>query len=91
MLIRAGDLRKLIRERARLDELFGSNDFGSVLDSVLRDLLDANRKVERAHQLAPNGPAKAIVMGLHSDLFNQVAGFRKYVEQAKAMAKKGQA
>lgn len=76
----------LVREHA-LDELFGRSDFSSVLDAVLKDLLDTNKKLEKAHQLAPQGPAKAIVAGLHSDLFNTSAEFRKYVEQLKGMVK----
>lgn len=89
-----GQIRRLIREEAQrqstVNELFGKKaDLGSVLDDVLQDLLDANKKVEKAHELAPQGPAKAIVAGLHSDLFNKASEFRKYVEQLKALVKKG--
>lgn len=90
MRIKVKDLRRLVREQVQLDELFGRDDLGRILDSVVQDLYDANKKVEKAHALAPAGPAKAIVMGLHSDLFNKLADFRKYVEQVKALAKKGQ-
>jgi hypothetical protein len=99
-----GELRKLVREEreyvrtgvrppkdvAALNELFGSTpDFSKLLDGVMDDLNHAGKKVEKAHELAPAGNAKAIVAGLHSDLFNKVAEFRKYVEQLKGMAKKG--
>lgn len=85
-----GQIRRLIREEAAVNELFGKKaDLSSVLDDVLQDLLDANKKVEKAHELAPQGPAKAIVAGLHSDLFNKASEFRKYVEQLKALVKKG--
>jgi hypothetical protein len=87
-----GQLKQIIREadeREQLKEFFGSkkgSSFGAVLDDILKDLYDTNKKVEKAHELAPAGPAKAIVMGLHSDLFNKVAEFRKYVEELKKLA-----
>jgi len=84
------ELKQAIREELCFNEaLFGGEGrYEDILDSVLRDLYDTNKKLERAHQLAPSGPSKAIVMGLHSDLFNKAAEFRKYVAQLKAMAKK---
>ena len=88
MKVKVKQLRKLISEQIELNELFGKSDFSQVLDNILQDLQNTNKKVEKAHELAPQGPAKAIVAGLHSDLFNQVAEFRKYVEQLKAMVKK---
>lgn len=62
-------------------------DFGLVLDSVLQDLYSTNKKVEKAHELAPEGPAKVIVAGIYSDLFNKVAEIRKYAEQLKKLSK----
>ena len=85
------ELRKLIREETEYSEaiaqLFSENaDFGSILNDVLQDLFNTNKKIEKAHELAPQGPAKAIIAGLHSDLFNQAAEFRKYIDQLKKLA-----
>lgn len=89
MKVTVGQFRSLVREQLQL-ELFGKPaDFASVLDSIVSDLYGVTKKVEKAHELAPQGPAKAIVTGLHSDLFNQVAEFRKYVEQLKGLVKRG--
>jgi hypothetical protein len=89
MKVSIGQLRTVIREEyARtevVNELFGKKDFASALDAVLQGLADTNKKVEHAHELAPQGPAKAIVAGLHSDLFNQIGEFRKYVEKLKSL------
>lgn len=94
MKIKAGELRKLIQEEHEyaqaLQELFGKPDFNGLLDSILMDLQNLNKKVERVHQVAPQGPAKAIVAGIHSDIFNKAAEVRKYVEQLKSLARKGQ-
>jgi len=89
-----GELRRLIREEREyaeaLQELFGKKvDFGGKLDQIVQNLYNINKEVEEAHKLAPQGPAKAIVAGIHSDLFNKVAEIRKYVEQLKGMAKGG--
>lgn len=90
------ELRRLIREEQEytgaLDELFGIGekaDFGKMLDVIMQDLANTNKKLEKAHEVAPQGTAKAIVAGLHSDLFNKIAEFRKYVEQMKGLIKKG--
>jgi hypothetical protein len=96
MKIRVGDLKQLIQEEQEysqaLQELFGKKqpDFNGILDAILMDLQNLNKKVEQAHELAPAGPAKAIVVGIHSDIFNKAAEVRKYVEQLKGLAKKGQ-
>jgi len=95
MQVRVGDLRQLVREEHEyaeaLQEIFGKKqDFGGLLDQILMDLQNTNKKVEQAHQLAPQGPAKAVVAGIHSDLFNKAAEIRKYVEQLKSMARGGQ-
>jgi len=85
MRVTVGQLRGIIREAVEAQQ----GDFSSVLDGVLQDLYNTNKKIEKAHELAPQGPAKAIIAGLHSDLFNQAAEFRKYVEQLKKLASKG--
>lgn len=63
-----------------------SNEFTTYLDKVLQDLHDTGKKLEKAHELAPGGTAKAIVAGLHSDLFNKAAEFRQYVNQLKKIS-----
>lgn len=70
-----------------LSEDVGQADFSSVLDSILQDLYNTNKKVEKAHELAPQGPAKAIVAGIHSDILNKAGEIRKYVEQLKKLAR----
>ena len=90
MLLTVKELRFLIREACgdahELNELFGKKQgFAPVLDDIMQSLLDTNKKIEKAHELAPSGAAKAIVAGLHSDLFNKVAEFRDYIKQLKAM------
>jgi hypothetical protein len=92
MQVKLGDLRKVIREEMEyaqaINEIFGKKqDFGGMLDQIVQHLFNINKEVEEAHKLAPMGPAKAIVAGIHSDLFNKVAEIRKYVEQLKGMAK----
>ena len=86
------ELRQLIREEVEysraLNELFGKPDFGKMMDDIMQDLYDTTKKIEKAHQLAPAGAGKAIVAGLHSDLFNKVAEFREYVNKLKVMAQK---
>lgn len=94
MKVRLGDLRRVIREEREhaqaLQELFGKKvDFGGMLDKIVQDLFNINKQVEEAHKAAPQGTAKAIVAGIHSDLFNKVAEIRKYVEQLKSIAKGG--
>ena len=90
------DLRKLIREEAEyaeaINELFGKKpDFGAALKDILQDLANTNKKIEKAHELAPQGPAKAIVAGMHSDLFNKVAEFRTHIGELMKLLKGGQA
>ena len=75
--MRGRALRRRGRARARL---------GPVLDDAMRDLHSAEKKIEAAHELAPQGAARAIVAGVHSDLFNTEASFRKYFEQVKRLA-----
>lgn len=73
----------MMKSRRRLRE---SREFDTALDAILQDLYDTNKKIETAHKLAPGGAAKAIVAGLHSDLFNKVAEFRDYIAQLKQIS-----
>jgi hypothetical protein len=90
-------LRRLVREEREytlaLNELFGIGekpDFGKMLDIIMHDLYAINKKIEQAHKAAPDGTAKAIVAGLHSDLFNKIGEFRKYVVKLKSLVKQSQ-
>ena len=61
-----GELKRLIKEEQEyteaLLELFGKKkDFSAQLKEILQDLANTNKKLEQAHQAAPQGPAKAIV------------------------------
>ena len=89
------EIRRLVREEREyleaLHELFGSKPkFGKMMDAILGELQVASKHLEQAHQVAPEGTAKAIVAGLHSDLFNKVSEFRKYVGQLKNIEKQAQ-
>ena len=84
-----GELRKLVQEEKEyaeaLNELFGKKaDFGSMMKAVLMDLQNVNKKIEQAHQAAPEGAAKAVVAGMHSYIFNKIAEFRKHLEDLGA-------
>lgn len=82
-------IREEVECAVTLNELFGTElSFSKVLDSIMQDLTGTGKKIEKAHELAPAGQAKAIVAGLHSDLFNKAAEFRKYIEQLKNMTKR---
>jgi hypothetical protein len=70
----------------RLNEMFGKHDFASALSDIMQALQGAEKKIEKAHEMAPPGPAKAIVAGLHSDLFNKIAEFRDHIRQLQGMS-----
>ncbi len=94
MKVRYGDIKRMIREEREyslaLQEIFGKKpDFAGILDKIMADFQNLGKEVEEAHKLAPQGAAKAIVAGIHSDLFNKGAEIRKYVEQLKRMAQGG--
>ncbi len=92
MRVRLGDLRRAIREEREyvqaLNELFGKKPgLDELLKQVMEDLQATNKKIEQAHEVAPGGVAKAILAGLHSDLFNTMAEFRKHVAEVMKHAK----
>ena len=70
----------------RLNELFGKHDFASALGDIMQALQAAEKKVEKAHEMAPAGVAKAIVAGLHSDLFNKIAEFRDHIRKLQSLS-----
>ena len=59
--------------------------YQSLLDQAMQDMLSANKTLEKAHEQAPAGAPKAIIMGLHSDVFNTIATFREYVGKLKGL------
>ena len=103
MRVRLGDLRRVIREEREyaeaLQEIFGSNKekaagfagarYLGALQNFLNDLYALNQKLEAVHEMAPGGPPKAVIAGIHSDLFNKIAEFRKHMDQLKGMANSG--
>ena len=93
MRVKVGDLRRLIHEELERDhvinEFFGGKaDFGKMITEFLEQLWKLNERLNDVHKAAPPGPAKAIVAGMHSDLFNKIAEFRDHVKQLKGLTKK---
>ena len=78
MRITIGQLRGAILE-ATYDE---------DIDSVMNGLKMACDALEDAHPQAPDEDSKAIVAGLHSDLFNARASARPFIQRLKTAAKK---
>lgn len=84
------ELKDIVREALELNEIFGlsqQRSFEKSLDDIVDDMYRTTQKLERAHQLAPGGTAKAIVAGLYNDAFNQLSEFRKYVQELKSLSK----
>ena len=93
MRIKVKDLRRTIHEELEyaqtINELFGSKpDFDKMITEFLEQLWKLNERLNDVHKAAPSGPAKAIVAGMHSDLFNKIAEFRDHVKQLKGLTKK---
>jgi len=63
------------------------------LDQYIRQLDGAKKLLEDIHAKTSSPEGKAIVMGMHSDLFNFIAdrtsGVRHWVERLKFMARGG--
>ena len=58
------------------------------IDDVMGGLQTSLKALEDAHPQAPDDESKAIVAGLHSDLFNAQAQARPYIRTLKAKAKR---
>lgn len=86
MKIRIDELRSLVRAEL-LREAAGS--YPNLLDAVLQNLKGADDTLTQAFEAAPEGKPRAIIMGLHQDLFNTIASFRGYVRQLKSASMKG--
>lgn len=69
-------------QEAALPQVAG---YQSLLDQAMNDMLSVNKTLEKAHEQAPAGAPKAIIMGLHSDVFNTVATFREYLGKLKGL------
>jgi hypothetical protein len=74
------------RKGRALRRRYGRSRAGAALDKALADLHHAGKRLETAHEAAPAGAAKAIVAGLHNDLFNMTSSFRSYVAEVKRIA-----
>ena len=80
MKIRLHELRRIIREEL--------SSFPAALDDSMNQLLQVNKSLEVAHQMAPEGEAKATIAGMHNDMFQKIAEFRGYVRKLKSLASK---
>jgi hypothetical protein len=79
MKITKGQLRKIIAE-----ELAVGGEYQSNLDKVLGQLKQADNSLIAAHNDAPQGEARAIIAGLHQDLFQMMHDFRGYIQKLKS-------
>lgn len=59
--------------------------FEQALDDIMDAMTSADKKIELAHAQAPEGKARAVLVGLHQELLNQTSEFRKYIRQLKVM------
>lgn len=58
------------------------------IDGVMNGLKISLQSLEDAHPQAPDEESKAIVAGLHSDLFNAKAQARPFIQKLKSVSKK---
>lgn len=81
--IKVRELRNIIGRM--LNEDAGVGSYVQALDDIMDAMTGADKKIEVAHSHAPEGKAKAVLVGLHQELLNQTAEFRKYIRQLKVM------
>ena len=60
-----------------------SPEYTADLDAVLTNLHSTLKSLESAHQKAPDPISKTIITGVHSDLFNAIAGARGFIAKLK--------
>lgn len=80
MRMTEGQLRKLIREMITAET--------DPLDQMLPRLSKFLKSIEFVWNETPPGKTKATLTGLHNDLFNVIADFRKLIDQSKGQIKK---
>jgi hypothetical protein len=73
------------RSERPVQALWGGRDYDKLLDAILDGLQGTDRVIEKAHETAPSGAPKAILTGLHQDLFQTISEFRGYIKQLKSM------
>ncbi len=59
--------------------------YDSLLDEIMSNLMSVDKTIERAHEVAPAGASKAVLVGLHQDLFQMTHEFRTYIRQLKQL------
>jgi len=68
-----------------------STDYENSLDDYVGKLDEAKKLLENIHEKTVSPPGKAIIVGMHSDLFNFIAdrenGVRKWIAQLKFMSR----
>lgn len=74
---------KSLRESIRAIILENLELYRSSLDKTLDDLNASLKDLEVAHSEAPDEESKTILMGVHSDLYNQLGDVRKYIRKLK--------
>lgn len=79
------DDAKLRRIAVRI--LRASSEYEEMVDDYMDRLTDAQKFLEVLHRKTPSPEGKAIVMGLHSDLFNFIADARDWARKLKFMDK----
>lgn len=86
MKLTKGSLRKLIFEEGETGQAAPAQinqQHVATLGRVLPGLMQVSKELESAHQMAPVGEAKAIIAGLHNDLFHTAASFCGYIQKHK--------
>lgn len=78
---------KLERIARRMASQTESSSYGDGLDDFLSRLSDANGMLEGIQQGTPSPEGKVILTGMHSDLFNLISEFRKWIDRLKFMAR----
>jgi hypothetical protein len=86
MKVTIKQLRTILKEELIRED---AATFSTALDDILDGLQGADKKIEAAHSQTSFPQAQAILVGLHQELFTQIAEFRKYIRQLKGMANKG--
>lgn len=74
---------RTLRESIRSIILENLETYQTSLDATLDHLNASLKDLESAHEEAPDEEAKAILMGVHSDLYNQLGDVRKYIRKLK--------
>lgn len=72
-------------DKGEVNEASAHQGYQSLLDQAMNDMLSVNKTLEQAHEQAPAGVPKAIIMGLHNDVFQTVTTFREYVGKLKGL------